>query len=164
VTQTTVALCLGQDGRLTGADHEATAAYADFRRRVRKLKQGDTIMFTWADPRSPEHHRLWMQKVKFLLSCTEAFTQLSHLRQWLTTGAGYVRWEAGPDGAMQAVPQSLAFETMPEAEFRALHARVDGFLWSSHARHVLWPHLDDAQTHEAVATVMAEFDREGACC
>lgn len=60
---------------------------------------------------------------------------------------------------MVALPQSIAWHRLDEADFAELHAKVNQFLWTDHARKFLWPHLSDQQSYEMVETLMQEFNR-----
>jgi Protein of unknown function (DUF1367) len=156
---TTVVLIRGGDGKLAGMGDKAERAYAKFRRRVDALQPGETLCFSWREPRSPKHHGLFFAKVGALLERQEQFDTEDKLRMWLTVGAGYCDLVPGPKGKPVALPQSIAWDRMEEPEFAELHAAVDAFLWSLHARRFLWPHLSDEQTYELIDQFMLGFSR-----
>lgn len=149
----------GDDGRLKGLGDACERAYAKWRRAVEELQPGETLRFQWWAPRSRKHHGLFFGKLTSLHSMQEQFDGVDRLRQWLTVGAGYAEFAPGPTGRMVALPQSIAWHRLDEAEFSELHAKVDQFLWTDHARRFLWPHLTDAQSYAMVETLMREFDR-----
>ena len=146
-----------ETGRLRGMGESGERAYARFRKAVEALRPGDTLRFQWWAPRSPRHHRLYFAKLAALHAMQEQFDDAEKLRQWLTVGAGYCDFVPGPTGRMVALPQSIAWHRLDEADFAELHAKVDAFLWTEHARRFLWPHLDDGQSYEMVETLMQEF-------
>ncbi|WP_439606851.1 DUF1367 family protein [Hydrogenophaga sp.] len=145
-------------GRLEGIDLQGQRAYQKWRRLVTDLPVGQTLSFSYRMPRSPAHHRLFFAKLNSLLARTEAFTKLDDLRRWLTLGAGYADLIPGIDGKPNAIPQSLDFESMDEAEFSELHRQVDGFLWGTRAQATLWPHLDEEGRYRCVESFLREFE------
>jgi hypothetical protein len=149
----------GQDGKLCGNDEASQRAYAKFKRLVESLGVGDTLAFSYRQPRSPAHHRLFFAKLNSLLSRTEAFTDLDKLRYWLVLGAGYAEYLPGQNGTLYAIPKSLDFDTMDEVEFSELHKAVDAFLWTADAQATLWPHLNAQGKNECVQSFLSEFER-----
>lgn len=145
-------------GRLEGIDPAGQRAYLKWRRLVTDLPVGQTLSFSYRMPRSPAHHRLFFAKLNSLLSRTEAFTDLDKLRYWIVMGAGYFDLVPGFDGTPNAIPRSLDFESMDEAEFSELHRQVDGFLWGTRAQATLWPHLDDEGRYRCVESFLREFE------
>lgn len=148
----------GDDGKLQGVGEKGARAFAKFRRRIELLQPGDTLHFEWREPRSPAHHRLFFSKLGALLDRQEQFDSSEKLRHWLTVGAGYCDFVPGPTGRMVALPQSIAFHALDEADFSDLHAKVDAFLWSDHARAFLWPHLSDVQTYGLIEQLLMEYE------
>lgn len=154
-----VVIIKNDQGRLQGLDDKHQRAYAKWRRLVEDLEIGQTLTFSYRMARSPGHHRLFFAKLQSLLARTEAFTELDNLRKWLTVGAGYAEFIPGKDGVPNAIPQSLDFDAMDEAEFSELHRSVDNFLWTSRAQETLWPHLGDEGRYRCVESFMREFDQ-----
>ncbi|MBP9805667.1 MAG: DUF1367 family protein [Candidatus Accumulibacter sp.] len=149
----------GDDGKLRGMGEAGERAYAKWRKAVEALQPGETLRFQWWMPRSPRHHGLFFAKLSALHAMQEQFEDVDRLRQWLTVGAGYCAFVPGPTGRMVALPQSIAWHRLDEAEFSELHGKVDQFLWTDHARRFLWPHLSDQQSYAMVETLMQEFNR-----
>lgn len=149
----------GSEGRLEGLGDKGARAYARFRKHVEGMAPGDTLHFEWREPRSLPHHRMFFAQLHALFDQQEAFDDADKLRAWLTVGAGYCDFVPGRDGAMVALPQSIAFHRLDETEFAELHARVNDFLWTEHARRYLWPSLTDEQTFGAIEALRNEFDR-----
>ena len=144
-------------GKLRGMDEVADRAYRKFKKMVAELEIGQTIGFSWRMPRSPKHHALFFAKLQSLLSRTETFTDMAKLRTWLVMGAGFVDFVPGMDGKPNAIPQSMDFESMDEAEFSELHRQVDNFLWTHRAQETLWPALDDFARYQCMESLMKEF-------
>ncbi len=154
-----VVLVKGEDGKLQGHGEKGQRAYGKFRRRVKSMQPGDTVHFEWREPRSLPHHRLFFAKLGALMDMQEQFDSEDKLRAWLTVGAGYADFVPGPTGRMVALPQSIAFDKLDEADFADLHAKVDAFLWTDHARRFLWPHLSAQQTYDFIDQLLTSFDK-----
>lgn len=150
----------GNDGKLEGFGDKGRRAYEKFRRTITALEIGATLKFSFKLPRSPKHHRYFFWKLAGLFDRQDRFEDSERLRSWLTVGAGYADFVPGPDGQMVALPQSLAYESMDEAEFVDLAQKINTFLWTSYAREFLWPHLSSAQSYELLDVWNLEHDRK----
>lgn len=155
---TAIVITKNNQGKLEGIDEKGQRAYAKWRRLVTDLEPGQTLTFSYRMPRSPAHHRLFFAKLGSLLARTEAFDDLDKLRYWLVMGAGYFDLVPGFDGQPNAIPRSLDFTQMDEAEFAELHHQVNTFLWTSRAQETLWPHLDAEGRYRCVQDFLREFD------
>lgn len=147
-----------EDGKLHGIDEKNERAYQKFRRMVADMEHGQTASFAFRMPRSPAHHRLFFAKLGSLINRTEAFDDQDKLRYWLTMGAGYFDLVPGFDGKPNAIPKSIDFDSMDEAEFSELHNAVNTFLWTARAQETLWPHLDAEGRYRCVEHFLREFE------
>jgi hypothetical protein len=147
---TRIVIVKNEQGKLEGFSAEDERAYNRWRRLVQNMEIGETLEFDFTIPRSTKHHRAFFWKVRVLLERTEAFSTERDLRNWLTTGAGYVDMVPGPDGTPNAIPQSLEYAGMDEADFAELHRKVTEFLWTPHALEVLWPHHTERARKSAI--------------
>lgn len=154
-----VVVTKGEDGKLHGFGEKGDRAWRKFMATIKALEIGATMQFKFWLPRSPRHHRLFFAKLGALADMQEQFKDADRLRQWLTVGAGFADFLPGPTGRMVAIPQSIAWHKLDEADFSDLHQKVDAFLWTDHARRFLWPHLNDAQTYAMVEALHNEFNR-----
>ena len=152
-----VVVVKGEDGKLAGLGDKGARAWAKFRARVDAMGLGETLHFSWHEPRSPQHHRLFFAKLHALADRQEQFDTADKLRQWLTVGAGYADFMPGPKGRMVAIPKSIAWSKLDEVEFADLHHQVDAFLWTPHAQEFLWGHLPADKRFEVVRQLMDEF-------
>lgn len=155
---TTVTILKNSQGQLQGATDEDERMYQQWRRKVRDVEPGELLMFSWQDPRSPKHHARFISKIRGLFRRTEAFGSEKDLRQWLTMAAGYVDWQPGPDSTPNAMPKSIKFAELDEAEFAELHRAVDFVLWSTDGLAKLWPHLDHEKRYAAMQSFMEQFE------
>ena len=64
----------------------------------------------------------------------------------------------GPKGKPVAVPKSIAYEKLDQAEFEPIHDAIFAFARSTYATRFLWPHLSDEQGGEMVDVVLREFE------
>lgn len=152
-----VTLIKDDTGKLRGIDPAHERAYQKWRKQVLELQVGDTLGFSYRMPRSPGHHRKFFGKLNALLDRTEAFGDLDKLRYWITMGAGYFDLVPGFDGKPNAIPKSIDFDSMDEAEFSELHRAVDDFLMTERAVVTLWPHLHPANGLGMAEALIREF-------
>ncbi|MFZ9959384.1 MAG: DUF1367 family protein [Candidatus Limnocylindrus sp.] len=153
-----VVITKSPEGRIVGVGEVGERNYGKWRALVERLQPGETLRFQWWRPRSAKHHGLFFAKISALYSRQEQFDCADRLRQWLTVGAGYCDFVPGPTGRMVALPRSIAWHRLDESEFGELHAAVDRFLWTDHARGFLWPHLKPEQSYEVIEGLMNEFE------
>lgn len=154
---TSIVIQKGADGTWCGVSEEDQRRWARWLARSASAQAGDTLRFEWKQPRSSKHHRLFFAQLGALAQRQEQFDTVEKLRLWLTVGAGYCDFAPGPTGRMVAIPRSIAWESMDEGAFGELHAAVNSFLWSEHARRFLWPHLTPQQTYDMVDQLLTEF-------
>ncbi len=147
-------------GKLVGMDEKGARAYAKWKKRVEELEPGELIHFTYALPRSGPFHKRHMGMVRALFEAQEQFEDLDVFQDWLKTGAGYCKFVPGPTGKMCALPDSIAFERLDQAEFEPIHEKMMAFAHSLHATRFLWGHLSDAQGSEMVESILAEWESE----
>lgn len=148
----------GDDGKLTGFGEKGRRAWAKWQSIVRAMVIGETLAFSYRVPRSPKFHRLFFAMLGHLLDSQEQFDDVDQLRAWLTVGAGYCDFVPGPKGRMVALPKSIAWHAMDDAEFRELVIAVWAFLRTEHAQRFLWAHLSPEQASETVEQVLVGFD------
>lgn len=146
-----------EQGKLQGLDLKAQRAYQKWKNLVESLEIGQTLTFSFRMPRSPQHHRMLFAKLQSLLARSETFQDLDKLRYWLVMGAGYADFVPGLDGKPNAIPRSMDFDSMDEADFSELHRCIDNFLWTEIAQRTLWPSLNVDARYQCVESFMREF-------
>ena len=155
---TKLVLTKGEDGKLCGIDPKGQRAYAKFLKRLKALEHGDTLGFSYFLPRDPVSHRRYFRKLQQLLERTEAFGELDQLRAWILLGAGFCNYVPGANGLV-AVPKSMAFDEMDEAEFAELDRKTDEFLYTDHAQAILWPQLQPQQRWNCLTSFLEGLRR-----
>ena len=148
----------GEDGKLCGLGEKGARAYARFRAKVEAMEIGETLAFSWHEPRSPKFHRLFFAMLNELFDRQERFDDEDDLRAWLTVGSGYCHFVPGMDGQIVAVPMSIKWTTMDDGEFRDLVRAVWYFLRTEHAQRFLWPSLSRAMAYENAEAVLIGWD------
>lgn len=154
----TVTITKGNDGKAAGLTAKDDAAFSKFRLRMQNLTPQESITFTWREPRSGPFHRRHFAMINALFESQEQFDDGDHFRKWLEVGAGYCDLYPGPRGKPVAVPKSIAYEKLDQAEFEPIHKAVFDFVRSEHARRFLWGHLEDEQSYAMVDAVLREFE------
>lgn len=169
------------DGKLDGFTRPDQRAYAHYRRAIEELEVGELFTFSVWFPRNPAFHKFHFAVMGALLEAQERYEELDDLRRYLYVGAGYADFLPAPgyigdiiervprmvqgilrkllvrELDMIAVPKSIAYDKIDDADFRVLHDKVVNFMRGSRARRYLWPHLTDAQTHDTVEAILESF-------
>jgi hypothetical protein len=153
-----IALRKDETGRLAGLTEADCRAFARFKRKLENLPYGATISFEHRFPRSPRFHRLHMAMLGAIFDNQEQFANQKDLRKWIEVGAGHCQLVPGPDGKPVALPKSIAYDSLDDAEFYEHHVKVLAFLRSKRATRFLWPAVDDDAAAAAVDGILAEFN------
>lgn len=157
---TTITVCKDNELKLRGATEKDQAAYAKFQKRLHELEPGEIMTLDFWFPRNPKLHGLHFAMLAAIFDAQEQFADPDQLRMWLQVGAGHCDFVPGPTGRMVAMPKSISFRAVDDADFQAHHEAVKAFLRSGHARRFLWPHLDDAVAAETVDAILKGFEGE----
>ena len=152
----TVTVHIGDDGKLEGLGERDKRAYAKFLARLKSLGRS-SLVFSWREPRSGPYHRRFFATVNKLYEAQEQFQDVEHLLTWLKVGAGYADFVPGPKGKPVAIPKSINWETLDQAEFQPIAEAITGFMFTKHATRFLWPHLSDEDGYEMVDSILGEF-------
>jgi hypothetical protein len=155
-----VLITLDDRGKLAGFGEKGERAYGRFLAAVKKLEQGELLSFTYKVPRSPRFHKLHFVMLAALFEAQEQFADDYQFRKWSEVGAGHVDWVPGPTGKMVALPRSIDYESLDDAEFSEMHEAVKTFFRSTHATRFLWPHMDDPCSAEMIESVLVQFERD----
>lgn len=148
----------GDDGRLTGLGQKNAQRYAKWQSKVRDLEVGETVEFSWKQPRSGPFHRLHFALLNAVFDSQEQFHEFEQFRMWCQVGAGHAEFVPGPKGKPVAIPKSIAYASLDDIEFKEHHEKVVEFLRSEHCTRFLWPHLPAEQASETVEQLLAGFD------
>ncbi|OZI59923.1 hypothetical protein [Bordetella genomosp. 11] len=154
---TRIALRKDETGKLAGLTEADRRAFQRFKRKLENLPFGATITFEHRFPRSGKFHRLHFAMLGVVFDNQEQFTDPEDLRKWIEVGAGHCQLVPGPDGKPVALPKSVAYDSLDDAEFYEHHIKVLAFLRSRRATRFLWPAVDDEAAAAAVEGILQEF-------
>jgi len=151
---TTIVITKRDDGKLGGFTPADQRAYARFKQSIDALEVGELFQLSTWFPRNPTLHKTHFVIIGRLFDAQEQFTDPDRLRAWLYVGAGFCDYAPGRDGVMVAIPRSVRYDKMDDAEFYELHRNMLDFLRGEHAQRFLWPYLRLEQTWETVEMIV----------
>lgn len=146
-------------GKLQGLSEADKRAYGRFRKALEGMAPGDTMAFEFKIPRSPVFHRRHFAILGAIFDAQDTFTDRVQMRKWLEVGAGHADYVPGADGDLVAIPKSIDFESLDDAEFAEHHRSVIAFLREPHAYRFLWPQMSAAGAEAMVESILGEFER-----
>jgi len=157
---TTIAITKDDRGQIVGVGEKGRKAYVVFKRRVEALQPGEIYTIeAWFD-RNPKLHGLHFALLSTVFDNQEQFADLDQLRMWLQVGAGHADFVPGPTGKMVAIPRSIAWHRMDDADFSEHHEKMKDFLRTAHAKNYLWPHLSEQEQDAMVDTILSQFEKD----
>jgi hypothetical protein len=156
---TTMTIMRGDDGKLTGLSEKDRRAYAKFKKRIEELVVGECFTLSFWFPRNAKLHKLHFAVIHALYEQQEQFSDPDDMRKWLYVGAGFCHFLPGPKGKMCAIPKSIAFDKLDDAEFSDLHAKVIDFMRTKYCTSFLWAHLPEHQAAEMIEGVLGGFEQ-----
>lgn len=159
---TTITIMRDENGKLTGFSEKDKRAYGKFKKALEEMAIGEMYTLSVWFPRNPKLHRLHFALVNALFEQQEQFDDPEPLRKWLYVGAGHADFLPGPKGKMVAIPKSVAYDKIDDADFSELHAKVIDFMRSHHCQSFLWPHLEESKRAAIVEMIVEEFEGQAA--
>ena len=147
----------GEDGKLAGLGAKDQRAYSRFLRAVTEMQPGDTLRFGFWIPRAPGPHKAHFKLLHMLFEQQEQFDDADEFRKWLEVGAGFCNFVPGPGGRMVALPRSIAWDKLEEAEFEEHHRKVVKFMRSTACTRFLWPSMSDIDADTFINNILAQF-------
>ena len=155
----TIAVTRNDEGKIVGAGEKHAKAYARFRKALHELEPGEIFTLDFWLPRNPKLHGLHFALLTAVYEAQEQFADFDQFRQWAQVGAGHCDFVPGPTGRMVALPKSINWRTMDDADFADHHEAVKAFLRSQYATRFLWPAVNDQQGGEAMNAILEQFER-----
>lgn len=155
---TTITVTKDNTGQLVGMGEKDKKAYARFKKQVRELEPGELYTIDAWFPRNPKLHGLHFAMLTQIFDAQEQFADPEQLRMWLQVGAGHAEFVPGPTGRMVAIPRSISFRAVDDADFAAHHEAVKAFLRSEHAQAFLWGHLTPGTRADLVEALLLGFE------
>lgn len=154
----TITVMKDETGRLVGFSEKDKRAYAKFRKAVDELEPGECYTLSVWFPRNPKLHKLHFAVINALFERQEQFEDPEPLRKWLYVGAEHADFLPGPKCKMVAIPRSVAYHEIDDADFSDLHVAVLAFMRSQYCQRFLFSHLTEHQASEIVEGVLREFE------
>jgi len=125
--------------------------------RIFKLEPGEAMEIVTRQERLGWYHRKHMTLEQRVFEAQETFENFRLFRAWLKLGAGHVDYVPGGDGLLQAVPKSISYAELEQAEMEEFHDAAVTFLRSPRAVHQLWPHLAPVAAGDVIERVLGGF-------
>ncbi|MEX3929765.1 DUF1367 family protein [Paraburkholderia sp. BR10936] len=140
---------------MTDADERC---FDRFNAYVQAMPVGETIAFSWTEPRSHYWHAVHFGLLKRLFQSQRRFETPEALRAWVTVGAGHCDLVPGPDGVTVAAPRSISYESLDDAAFQLHHQRCITFLRTPAALVFLWPAARPGIAERGIERILASDD------
>ena len=86
-----------------------------------RIKLGDDVLCKITRPRNLQFHRKFFAMINETFDMQDQFETKEQWRAVVTAGAGYCDFIKGRDDVLVAIPKSIAFHSMGEAEFERLY-------------------------------------------
>lgn len=155
----TITVTKDDTGKIVGMGEKNARAWAKFKKSIKELEPGELFTADFWFPRNPKLHGLHFAMLAALYEAQEQFEDMEQFRMWLQVGAGHCRFVPGPTGRMVAIPESIKFSKLDDAEFQVHHEAVKKFMRSDRAQSFLWPHLAPLEAGNMVETILREFEQ-----
>lgn len=157
---TTITITRNREGKIVGARERDKKAYTKFRERVLALEQGEMMTIdVWFD-RNPALHGWHLLVLGAVFDNQEQFESEKGFRKWVEAGAGYADFLPGPKGRMIAVPKSIAWDKLDDADFQEHHEKAMDWLRSSDCTRFLWGHLSEPEQANMISAILDECEQE----
>src|SRR5690606_19324686 len=95
--------------------------------RIFKLQPGEAMEIITHQERLGWYHRKHMALEQRVFEAQEVFEHFRTFRAWLKIGAGHVEFVPGADGQLQAVPLSISYAEMEQAQMEEFHDAAVAF-------------------------------------
>lgn len=155
---TTITVTKDETGKLVGLGDKDRKAYARFKRVIEDLQPGEMFTLQTWFPRDGWRHRKHFSMLAGMFDAQEQFDDPDKFRMWVQVGAGWCDFVPGPTGRMVAIPKSIAYDKIDDADFTEHHEAVKRFFRSDRAQSFLWPHLTPMQASEMVESIIRPFE------
>lgn len=151
-------------GRLDGMNVADRRSYEKFRECLSHMPVGGTLAFSYSLPHSTVMHRTHFALMGRLFDSQRQFIEPEDLRRWVDAAVGHCVLVPLPldaaEGRLVALPRSINYERLNEAEFAVHHRAIVAFLGTPEAARFLWPKLPEHAARIAAASVLSGFSAE----
>lgn len=152
-----VVLTKDETGRLCGLTDADERRWSRFRTAIQSMPQGGTIKASFKLPRSPGFHARHFKILSELFKSQDQFEDFEAFRAWVQVGAGFCDLLPGPGGKPVAIPKSIAWDALEDADFAEHHRACIEFIRSTRFSRFLWPQMTDLNADNMVNGILSEF-------
>ncbi|MBV7482502.1 DUF1367 family protein [Bordetella sp. BOR01] len=142
---------------IDGLGERGRRQWRRFWNRIFKLQPGEMLDIKTHQERLGWYHRRHMSLEQQMFEAQEALETFRTFRAWLKIGAGHVEYVPGEGGQLQAVPLSISYAELEQAEMEAFHEAAVTFLRSPRAAAQLWPHMSAVAAGNIIDRVLGGF-------
>jgi len=149
----TIMLTVDECGRPVGVTADDQVMYARWRARVREMRPGDTVQFSYDVARCEKLHGKYFKVLAVLLDNQEIFQTERELREWVERGARHVETLKVGGTDVERV-RSVNYASLDGDEFALFFNKVTGFLLSHDALRRLWPSVDVSVSYDGMQAIL----------
>ena len=105
-------------------NNKFSIAYDSDYETAKKIKVNEPYEFEFKNVRNPGHHRKYFALLNLVVSNTEKFKDVNHLRMILAIECGHYDELIDPlSGEVRIIPKSISFSSMGQDEFSELYSK-----------------------------------------
>ena len=109
---------------IKGLNNKFSIAYDSDYETAKKIKVNEPYEYDFKNVRNPRHHRKYFALLNLVVSNTEKFKDVNHLRMILAIECGHYEELINPlSGEVTIVPKSISFSSMGQDEFSELYSK-----------------------------------------
>ena len=109
---------------IKGLNNKFSIAYDSDYETAKKIKVNEPYEYDFKNVRNPRHHRKYFALLNLVVSNTEKFKDVNHLRMILAIECGHYDELIDPlSGEVRIIPKSISFSSMGQDEFSELYSK-----------------------------------------
>lgn len=156
----TITVTKNDEGKIVGAGEKHQKAYDKFRAALVALEPGEMFTLSHWFPRRSDLHGWHFVLLDAVFKHQEQFENENIFRKWVEVGAGHCEFCPGPKGKMVAIPKSIGWEELDDADFQDHHEKAVEFMRSPACTGFLWPHLSPSEQGNMIDCIFTECEIE----
>ena len=123
-----------------------------------RAEPGEISTIKTSFKRSGPFHRRHFAIESAVFDAQERIGDKEQFLLWVKLGAGWVDWMAGPKGGVFPVPKSIDYAHCDDQTMAEFHDAAMAFFRGPHAAPFLWRHVSPELAHEAMDSILSEFN------
>ena len=109
---------------IKGLNNKFSIAYDSDYETAKKIKVNEPYEYEFKNVRNPRHHRKYFALLNLVVSNTEKFKDVNHLRMILAIECVHYDELIDPlSGEVRIIPKSISFSSMGQDEFSELYSK-----------------------------------------